>query len=189
MSLFPETIKAHLAGRTVRATYLVKLDFTSAPMYLWNGNGLLETGGIKWEGLGGLGNIDGLEQAVNGEAPEATITLSGIDSETVLKTAQEFETEVRGRKAIVYMQFFQPDDDQVLDNPYPLMAGKMMLPQYDITPKEKAVIISCESLFNYRSRPNFSMYTDRDQNRRFPGDRGFEFVASLVNKTVAWPDS
>ena len=33
------------------------------------------------------------------------------------------------------------------------------------------------------------MYTDADQNARFPGDRGFEFVGLLAGGiTTTWPD-
>ncbi len=39
MSLFPETIKAALGGRTVRASFLVLLDFTTQPMRIWTGSG------------------------------------------------------------------------------------------------------------------------------------------------------
>lgn len=48
--------------------------------------------------------------------------------------------------------------------------------------------ITAESIFSLRSRPRAATYSDRDQDRRFPGDKGFEFVAKLLNKVTTWPD-
>jgi len=196
MGFFPDTIAASLGGARVDAAFLAMFDFTSGPMRLWRGGGLLRTrDGNQWQGLGALGNVTGIEQAVNGEAPEAVFTLSGVDNEVVKKARDEFKEEVLGRRATVYLQFFgepdqaDPDNQRPLDLPYPLWTGRMLTPTFSFGDDgERSIAISAESLFSLRSRPKFGMYTDRDQQRRFPGDRGFEFVASLVNKVVTWPD-
>lgn len=192
MSLFPETIRAHLGGRTVRISFLVLLDFVSSPVRIWTGSGRLTTGGANWYGLGQLGSISGLEQAVNGEAPETTFVLSGINSEIVSLARDEFPTEGRDRLAQVLIQFHNAEDDRPLelfDQPYPIWAGRMQVPRFELQgPRTRKITVSAESLFALRSRPSFSQYTDTDQNARFPGDRGFEFVPSLINKTVTWPD-
>ena len=105
MSFFPETIAHHLAGRTVQAALLGQFDFASETMRLWNGGGVLEANdGTQWQGLGQWGSVTGLEQAINGQAPEATFTLSGIDADILLLTRDEFEEEVRGRMVRVYVK-------------------------------------------------------------------------------------
>lgn len=196
MSLFPETIAHALAGGRVDFAWLVRFDFTSQTMRLWNGNGVLTaTDNSKWQGLGNLGAVSGIEQAVNGEAPQGTFTLSGIDNDIVRLARDEFVAEVRGRKVFVLIQFFgvddpeDPDNQRPLDSPYALWSGRCLIPTFTFDQGgERSITIAAESLFSLRSRPNYAMYTDADQRRRFPGDRGFEFVASLVNKTVTWPD-
>jgi hypothetical protein len=42
-------------------------------------------------------------------------------------------------------------------------------------------------MFAVRGASAFSMYTERDQQARYPGDRGCEFVSQLVNATFNWP--
>jgi hypothetical protein len=37
-----------------------------------------------------------------------------------------------------------------------------------------------------RVRAPWGLYSDTDQRARWPTDRGFEFVASLIWKTVSW---
>lgn len=196
MSLFPETIARALGGGKVEAGPLVRFDFASETMRLWTGGGTLVTNdGSSWKSIGTLGSMSGIEQAVNGEAPEASFTLSGIDADILRLSRDEFETEARGRIARVLIQFFgvdDPDDpgnQRPLDNPYPIWAGRMLVPTFGFTSEgERSVTISAESLFSLRSRPRHAMYTDRDQQHRFDGDRGFEFVGGLVNKVLTWPD-
>ena len=57
-----------------------------------------------------------------------------------------------------------------------------------ITPNETAdqafLTLRVESNFARRNATPLGEYTDRDQQRRHPGDRGAELVASLVNKRV-----
>lgn len=196
MSLFPDTIASSLGGRRVDVAILALFDFTTEPMRLWTGNGVLRTlDGNDWNGVGQWASLSGIEQAVNGEAPEATFTLSGVDADILRLARDEYEAEVRGRLVRLYIQFFgvdDPDDpgnQRVLDNPYPIWAGRCLAPSFAVDAAgERSVSLAAESLFSLRSRPRYAMYTDRDQQARFPGDRGFEFAPSLVNKEVTWPD-
>jgi hypothetical protein len=203
MSLFPETIRTALAGGKVQCANLVMFDFASEPMRLWTGGYKLDTNdGAVWRNVGTLGNMSGIEQAVNGEAPQAIFTLSGVSTEIMHIARDEFASEAKGRMARVYIQFFgvddpeDPNNQRVLDLPYPVWGGRMLQPSFNIVagedgePAECTVTISAESIFSLRSRPRWAMYTDSDQRNRFPeaNDRGFEFVGNLVNKVTTWPD-
>lgn len=203
MGLFPETIARQLAGGKVECANLVLFDFASRPMRLWLGGGTLETNdGNQWSGVSKLGDMKGIEQAVNGEAPQATFTLSGVDDEIIRVARDEFRTEAKGRLARVYFQFFgvddpaDPDNQRPLDNPYPCWAGRMLQPSFamddggDGEAATGTITVTAESIFSLRSRPRWSMLTDRDQAGRYPGvvDKGFQFVADVVNKVVTWPD-
>mgnify|MGYP001156662657 CR=1 FL=1 len=59
----------------------------------------------------------------------------------------------------------------------------------DISPSESVgeafLTLRSESVFARRNRTPLGAYTDRDQQRRHPGDRGAEFVASLVDKVLS----
>ncbi len=192
MSIFPATIKAALGGATVKMSYLVLFDFDGEPVRVWTGFGRITSGGYTWEGIGALASITGLEQAVNGEAPQATFTVAAIDPDIIRLTREEFKTKARDRLARVYLQFHNDANDKPLtlyDAPYAIWSGRMKAAAFDIkSDGTREVSVMCESLFSLRSRPVVSQYTDADQQRRFPGDLGFNFVASLRNKVVTWPD-
>ena len=192
MSFFPETLKEVLAGRTVRLSYLVELQFSSGSTRLWTGYGSLVSGGFTWSGVGDLGSLSNLEQAVNGQAPETTLVLSGISSTLIPKFRDEFPDEADGRPVRVYIQYHNEVDDQPLtlfNQPYAVWSGRMKTPTFrgqDESTREIALM--AESLFSLRAKPNSSLYTDSDLKQRHPNDRGLESIATLKSKVVTWPD-
>lgn len=185
MSYFPETIQASLNGATIRASLLVFFDFKTAPMRVWQGFGDLSAGGFTWKGIGDLGSVSGLESALGGTAPTTTFTLSGVKPETIA-TGLAAKDEVKGRRVTVFIQFFDADW-QTYDSPYALYSGLMDQMRIIRRASERVVEVTAESLFARRAMPPWGYLTDRDQNKRHPGDRGLEQVPAMANKSVYWP--
>lgn len=194
MTLFNETVAAHLEGRTLEVSFLVHMDFRDSPRRWWQGFGLLEAGGHQWQGTGELIAIDGLDSPIGTVAPQTTFTLSGVDP-TIVTMARNASDQVKGRRVRVYLQFFHvsPTDagaqvHSTLDDPVAIWSGTMDQMQYAAEgPSQRSVTVTAESLWASRNRPPFGLYTDADQKARFPGDRGFEQVASLASKQIRWP--
>ena len=177
-----------LSMTSVRSAWLIHLDFLNAPMRIWEGTGLLTTkDGKEWAGLGELGTVTGLEAAIGTAAPVANFTLSGVDK-SLMAQAVDTATQVTGRDATVYGQFFD-DDFKPFGGVFAIWSGIMDQMTYSADgPTDRTINLSVEGLWTRRGRPAFGLYTDRDQRRRYPGDRGLEQVSALINKTVTWPD-
>ena len=188
---FPATVKAQLTGERVRVDALVEFGFASGITRLWNGFGLLPTNdGKTWQGLGNMGRIDGLEQSINGTAPTQTFTLSGVDP-TFAAIAKGEAAEYYRRPVTVFLQFFG-DDWQPLDNPFAISLRHMERIKAKRTQTEEGfeytISLTAETPFTTRRRPPFSYWTDRDQQLRYPGDRGLEEVAGIDGKEITFPD-
>jgi hypothetical protein len=52
-----------------------------------------------------------------------------------------------------------------------------------------SVTVRLENRLADWERPRLRRYTDEDQQRAHPGDKGFEFVTSTVDKDIVWPAS
>ena len=192
---FSETVDAYLAGRKVACSLLAFMDFVDAPRRWWMGFGTLKTNDDhEWQGLGELITIDGLEEDFGTAANAMTFTLSGVDPE-IVTLARNASDRVKGRKVTVYLQFFDitPNDAGVqpwtpLDQPDAIKVGTMDQMRYIADgPTSRTISVTAEGLWTGRNRPAFGLYTDRDQNARFAGDRGLEQVSNLVSKTIRWP--
>lgn len=190
MAFFNSTVEAYTAGRSIAGTVLVFMDFVDAPRRWWPGFGSLVVGGQTWQGTGELISVDGLEQPMGTAAPQTTFTLSGVDS-TIVTLARNSSEKVKGRRVVVYVQFFKLDGMQAwtpLDSPAAVWTGKMDQMKYAAQgPNSRSVTVTAESLWVNRSRPPFGLYSNADQVARFAGDRGLEQVSDLVNKTIRWP--
>lgn len=200
MSLFTETVRRQARGQHVVCALFVTFAFKKGALRVWEGDGPLERGGFAWRGIGhrqdGQGNplqsIEGLEQAVNGTAPQLTLTLSGVDSTVVEAARKDADSdEIEGRDLTIAIGFFDATQPGLvpLDDLVSLGAWIMQKPTFTATgPTLRRITLPCETLFSQRSRAPFGMLTDRDQQRRFPGDRALEFIPKMADRTVTWPE-
>lgn len=193
MGFFPGARAEALSGRAVRAAFLVKAEFASETMWLWNGNYPLTSGGATWVGLRNLGSVSGIEQAINGQAPQATFTISGVTSQAETESEAD-PTEYFNKPITLFFQFFD-DNRQPLDAPYALWGGLMQVVQtsdsWDDGQKAWSITmgVAAETLFIGRGRPPYSFYSDSDQRLRYPmrTDLGLTYMQQLQDEEIPVP--
>lgn len=184
---FTSTIEAAAADKTVRAAPLVEFLFKSSTERVWPGDYKLTAGGREWDGMTKLLSVDGLRSRSDLAAEALTIKVSGVSPELVA-IAKDSANEAKGYPVNVYLQFFG-EDWQPLDNVILLRSAIMDQLRFSTTgPQLREVTCTAEGIFVARNYAPYAYYTDRDQNARFPGDRGLELVGGLVYKVVTWPN-
>lgn len=190
---FSSAIAAQLAGRVVRVDALVEFRFASQTIRLWNRFGPLPTlDGKTWQGIAGIGQIEGLSQSINGVAPTQTFTVSGVDARFA-DLARGDRAEYYRLPVVTFLQFFDTTiegDWQPLDNPFAISLRQMDTVQLKRAQGDDGpvytVSITAETPFTTRRRPAFGYLTDRDQQQRFPGDLGLNQVAGIDGKPITW---
>lgn len=185
-----------MAGNSVRAAHLVEFLFEGTgndPAYFWNGNGTLEADGKTWIGLGQLGAIEGIEQALAGQAVQLRFSISGADVTGPMMTlaASEDRSGYVGKMVNVYLQFFDANW-QLLDSPYSLISG--IMDGVSISRQQEAngstvrtITVTAENIFYNRRVPSLGFWTSRDQKLRFPGDLGMDFIPSIQDIQIPVP--
>src|SRR6185312_16651874 len=195
MSFFTPEQLAHLAASTVRLDILAKMEFRSKTVYLWNGNTELETGGQTWLPMRGAATVDGLGVAAGTASETVTFQLDGLPDQAsdLLALALEETPDVAQQLVTVYLQLFD-EDWQPQGAPIGIWWGFMQPPRITRTPMQgtegavQSITLTAENAFFNRSRPPHGRYTDRDQQKRAPGDKFFQFTPSLLFKTFTYPD-
>jgi hypothetical protein len=199
MSFLSGATEAQAQGWHVISALFVSFAFTSGPLRVWEGDGNVTRGGLDWLGMGqrtdGSGNplqsIEGLEQAANGTAPQMTLTLSGVDATVVAAAKSDDPDEIEGRDLTVQIGFYDatiPGALVELGSLLTLGIWTMQRPSFTANgPRLRTISLPCETLFAQRSRAPFGMLTDRDQQRRFPGDLACQWIPRLVDRDIAWP--
>ena len=182
--MLPDTVKELAAGHRVQAATLFQFEFTSGTQRFWDGLGYLTADGHDWLGFGQMCSVSGLEQSRNMGAPQTTFKLSGVD-DNLIAIAVNSAAEVTGNPCTVLLQFLS-SVGVPLDDPIAIWAGTMDTLTFQAGVRDQSITLSAETLFVDRVRAPYGFQTDTDQRARWTGDRGYEFVASLLWKTVNW---
>lgn len=196
MGVFTDDQIAAMSASTVRAAVLVEMQFASETVRVWAGDYPMNSGGHQWLPLKGYGQIDNLNLLMDGSSSSTSMTLSGLPDQVPDFLAQVLlsRDEVNQRPAIIYMQLFDANW-QIVGAPTLLTYGYMQPPQVsrgamsDTEGAQQGIKIDLISAFSNRARPAFGMLTDRDQQKRHPGDMALQYTAQLANGvTTTYPD-
>lgn len=195
MAFFTPEQVAILKGRVVRVDLMAEFRFQEETVRAWNGNTELVAGGHEWLPLYGAATIEGLGVSGGTVSESVTFTLNGLPGQPAdfLRAALEETTDVQQQLVIVFLQLFS-EEWQPVGSPIAIFWGFMQPPRVNRSPAQddqgaiQSVMLTAENAFFNRSRPPFGRYSDRDQQQRSPGDLFFQFVPSLLFKTVTYPD-
>lgn len=144
----------------------------------WN----LVYGGNTYNGLGGLGGIESIEESP-GEVKGLRFELSGVPSSVIALALGEV---VQGKAVTVYTAIFDRTTYQVLDT-IAEWAGR--LDTFVIVEQGETCTLqaTAEHLGIDLLRPNIVRYSNDDQQRLFPGDVGFQYVNDQSDVPIVWP--
>lgn len=178
---------AKVTSPAAKIALLAWLDFVDDPRWYWTGFGPLFTSDDQlWEGTAGLASISGLSQPIGTVAQQVTFALSGVDPR-IIALARRQSDKVKGRDCSVFLQLFD-DDWQIVGSRLHVWSGALDVMTYKASEGGLYTVeLTAENLWAGRRKPPHGYYTDADQQARFPGDVGCQFVASLPGKTINWP--
>lgn len=191
-------------GNVVRPFMAVELLFDSNPFRVWSGLGELTVEGKTFYGAASLLNISSIEETNEIAARGITFSMSGIPSELVSLALSE---PYQGREAKAYFGLasvparLQTESLQNLttENLLPidisesdqrelvqLFSGNMDVMTISSSSEDAVITITAENRLIALERPVASRYTPEDHKRKYPDDKGFEFVADLQDKEIKW---
>jgi len=174
-------VDAAFAGDNVPALILVYLDFPDGALRCCNAGYTFAWGGHDWIGLGGLGQIDMIEEGAELQMYGISLTLSGIPSENMQRALGQ---HYQGRDAKVWLAPLDADYHLLVD-PVLVFSGRM--DTMDLSLGDTSTVrMTAESRLTDWERPRVRRFNDEDQKAEYPGDRGFEFVAAMVEKNLVW---
>lgn len=195
MTFFTPSEIATFESGNVRCAFLVKMDFASETVGVWNGNTKLTVNGVDYIPMYGAGTIDGLSFTNSTTSDQVTIGVSGANAD-ILGLAMAESGEVQDRLVTIFLQLFDDNWQPIAAAPA-IFFGYMQPPEgnqdevvLDVGANSPThtITIAAENIYFNRSRAPGGRYSDRDQQYRHPGDKVFDFMPGLVFKTFNYPD-
>lgn len=181
----PETVQTMSGGTRVSVGALFEFQFLSQTLRFWDGVRDLVTADSRvWQAAGSVISVSGLEHRPNMGAAPVTFTMSGVQDELISFAAGN-QQQVVGRPCSVFLQFLN-EDITPLDSPVAIWAGNMDTLSFNAGSGEQTITLTAEPIFVLRTRAPYGLMTDRDQQKRYPGDTGMQFMPKLINKTTSW---
>lgn len=167
----------------VEKVTFVSLDFPSGFLRLHTRTGTLTWGGYDWLGVGQLGSISDIPEDAMLRPNGVTLTLSGVDAQTV--TAAVFEA-YHGRTALVYTGFLNISTFALVADPQLEFRGLMDTMTVGLEADTGAITVQCEGELARWQRHSGRVYSHEAQQEIFEGDRGFDLIPFIQNRTVDW---
>jgi hypothetical protein len=181
-------MQAEVQAPSLRPVIFYEGVFATGTLRLWTGVGTLSWDNKDWTGAGVLLSISAVEESADLRANGVSVTLSGISSEVLAVALAQARTGKAGRLwfgcTVVTGGILQ-----VIADPYLCFEGKLDVPTIEENGDTCTVSVSYESRLIDLQQARVWRWTNEDQQRLFPGDKGFAYVADLVDKSVSWGGS
>lgn len=184
MAIFSATDREWLRSPHVARAWFGCFDLPSGESYLHNGVGRWTISGQEYRGVtdpvgGQLVAISSVEDPRFGQAAKIDITIGGVDAQ-FFRSVKDDARDLEGRDAIISFAVFDPEtlNMRVFRSVLP---GKMTAPAlFRKGVSERYIVIGIEGFWQSQNYPFGGRWTDGDQRRRFPGDKGLMFAGQKV---------
>jgi hypothetical protein len=173
------TVVANALGdEVIKPFFAVDLLFDTGALRFWTGVGDKTINGENYIGAGAWLALSDIEETAEIAAAGATLTLSGIPSELLSLALTE---PYQNRVCRIYFGLSGSEDDMV-----EVFTGTMDRMDIEEGPQTSTITLSVENRLLDLERPRIRRYTNSDQQSRFPGDRGLEFVETVQDREIFW---
>ena len=178
--------KNAIVDQVVRPLLACELEFSTGTLRFWNGYGdlTMTAGGSSntFTGLGDLMGVSAIAESDQIEAIGASLSLTGIKS-SFISTA--LTGNYTNRNASIFLGVFDTSKSVIADV-YTLFKGKMDIMKIDEGSESATITLNLENRLIALDRPLNRRFTHEDQQERFSGDLGLEFVPDLQDKEIIW---
>lgn len=194
------------ASQSVNPIIFAELEFDSATVRVWSGIGTFTWRDEQFVGLGGLIDVSPLEETQQLQAKGISCTLSGIPSSNIAMVLTE---RCRGRPFRMWLGALPSSvnnvaleddsgsvmtedggyillEDQLAGEPLRIFTGIMDVMEFQDDGTTATIRLSVESSMIIGERPKIARYTAEDQKKRFPDDKGLDFINQLQDKEIVW---
>lgn len=182
------------ADSTISCCLLIELQFDSAmggTQRMTNYPIDITTGGYTWTGLGNIIGADDITSSIEAGSDQLTLSLSA-SSEMLAATIGNVEA-YRGRAAKIYLQFMYPNRSVPMLSPILIYSGFMNPVKTEFDGEDSdtgiagAIKLPLSRSGMARSRNNNGLrLTNVQQQLRFAGDKGLEYMRDLIENPTVW---
>lgn len=142
--------------------------------------------GQTWLGLGHLGTLGPMHESEDGAAEKLTLSLSAVDVGTRALALSD-PADYQDRAVRVWVALLDANSLQLTGSPVLRFAGVMDQLKISRDGGNAAVSLDCRTAsYDVRSNPAALRMNHAQHIARHPGERGFEYLTSLIGNPAVW---
>lgn len=165
----------------VRPVTLVALYLDSGTVRCNSSDRTVTWSGDTYLGVGRLGSITAIQETTTLQTQSVRLTMSGIPADYISMVWQEIYQD---RAVKIWLALLDENYVIVAD---PILQWDGLIDQMSMQIGESAIVsVTTNDKMIRWETPQVHRYTDADQQRRFPGDLGCQFIAQAVEKEILW---
>lgn len=157
----------------------------ASPLYLNISSWDIDWAGKTWLGTKNFGSIEPITQTTT-DTPGLRFQLSGVPNDLIAIALAE--PPVQGKACNIYVGIMDPDSYVLLDITLE-WAGRLDTMTVREDGAGAVIQVTAEHVGIDLLRAAPTRYTDADQQRLYPGDKGLEFVTDSAAQEIVWPAS
>lgn len=189
-NLFSSEDRAFLRRPHISRVWFAEIDLPSGVARLHSGSGRVFVGGHEWRGVtdpGGsqLVSIGAVEEPRFGQAAKVDVVLSGVNV-AFLRSIKDMARSIEGRSANIYWCAFDQETAESWGGGMKkLFPGKLSSPVMRwVGIGTRTVSFAIEGPWHSQNFPFGGKWNPADQRRRYPGDKGLDFVGVKVQEII-----
>lgn len=184
MAAPPAALITALRAGTVRRHLFFKMTHSQGTVFAWDGVGDFELDGETYLGVRGLASISGVSDSGELQNHEVTYQLNGVPLPALLS----IDPYIRGETITLKAAWIDESGVALYQRTLRVDIADILTMSLDA--ETKTITVKARSPMAEWQTPPRAYYTDKDQQRRFPGDTGFLYVKELENTNVTgWTTS
>lgn len=183
----PQVFEA-LTAPNVSIGRFLELTLPSGVQRYHNGYGTATVEGEEWTGVsdpfaGQVVSISDIQDPRFGKAPNVEISLA-VSSLDFFRSVKEMASEIEGSRAQLYIAAFNAETEKTITGLIRVFDGFLSAPTFTRQGiGTRSITLNVESFWHSQNYPFGGKWNDAAQQRRFPGDLGFEFSGVQVTET------
>jgi hypothetical protein len=165
---------------------LVELQLRSGTARYTNWPLNVEAFGQTWQGVGNLGSIGSLHESEDGAEEKLSLTLSPVDLGTRALALGD-PGDYQDRPVRVWVALVSTDTFQIVGVPVLRFSGVMDQLKLQREENSGTITLDCRTAsYDVRSNPAALRMNHVQHQARHPGERGFEYLTSLIGNPAVW---
>ncbi len=179
-SPFSDDLLSAMEQPNVALVLAAEIDFPSGVTRVHTGTGTVIINGQTFLGVGNLGDVGSVTEENSTSSSTMSMALSGLDMSLVGETLNE---EVIGCNVVCYLAVM--NDQGVVTGANVLFEGFITDTSLQAG-QQNALSYVIANVFERWSQGLPDRYTDESQQRLYPGDRFFRYVAQMAERSIFW---